>query len=81
MVAMATYTLIVKFRLRLKAVSKVRSFLLAQISALRKPKTNLTILQNNVLLKYKDCVAFLRNNAPAVFNEVKHTYTDTISQV
>ena len=40
-------------RLRVQAVHKVRDFLIHRLYALRKPKTNIQILQQNVLLKYR----------------------------
>ncbi|KAM1552496.1 hypothetical protein ACFXTH_044630 [Malus domestica] len=40
-------------KLRQKAVSKVFDFVVQKLYALRKPKTNIQILQQNVLLKYK----------------------------
>ncbi|KAB1210996.1 Vacuolar protein sorting-associated protein 52 A [Morella rubra] len=40
-------------KLRQKAVSKVFDFIVQKLYALRKPKTNIQILQQNVLLKYK----------------------------
>lgn len=39
-------------KLRVKAVGKVRSFLLHQIETLKEPKTNIQVLQQHVLLKY-----------------------------
>ncbi|KAL7174313.1 hypothetical protein ACSBR2_033558 [Camellia fascicularis] len=39
-------------RLRQKAVSKVFEFIVQKLYALRKPKTNIQILQQSVLLKY-----------------------------
>jgi len=68
-------------RLRLKAVAKVRAFLLEQFSTLRKPKTNLNMVQQNILLKFTRAVEFLQNHAPAVYSEVKNAYAETLSQV
>ncbi|XP_031272153.1 ran-binding protein M homolog [Pistacia vera] len=45
-------------KLRQKAVSKVFDFIVQKLYALRKPKTNIQILQQNVLLKYKVHVDF-----------------------
>lgn len=41
-----------------------------RIYNLRKPKTNIQILQQNVLLKHKHLTAFLRRFAPEVATEV-----------
>ena len=40
-------------KLRVRAVGKCREYLMQRIYALRKPKTNIQILQQNVLLKAK----------------------------
>jgi hypothetical protein len=39
--------------LRVKAVTKVRHFLLEQVNRLRKPMANYQVPQNNMLSKYK----------------------------
>jgi hypothetical protein len=39
--------------LRIKAVTKVRAFLLEQVFKLRKPMANYQVPQNNMLAKYK----------------------------
>jgi DNA repair ATPase RecN len=46
-------------RLRTKAVSRIKDFLLQKINALKKPKTNLQILQRNVLVRFKFFNVFL----------------------
>lgn len=48
---------------------------------MRKPKTNIQILQQNVLLKHKMLVAFMRRHGPEVFAEVRAAYIDTLSKV
>ncbi|KAK9822680.1 hypothetical protein WJX81_008329 [Elliptochloris bilobata] len=68
-------------RLRAKAVAKAREILMARIFALRKPKTNIQILQQNVLLKQKHLVGFLRQHGREVFGEVRTAYVDTLSRV
>ncbi|KAK7281371.1 hypothetical protein RIF29_09307 [Crotalaria pallida] len=45
-------------KLRQKAVSKVFDFIVQKLYALRKPKTNIQILQQSVLLKYKRVFLF-----------------------
>ena len=52
-----------------------------RIFALRKPKTNIQILQQNVLLKQKHLVGFLREHGQEVFGEVRAAYVDTLSRV
>lgn len=44
--------------------------MLAKLYQLRKPKTNMSIIQQNVLLKYKYFVRFLSEHGPDVYQEV-----------
>lgn len=68
-------------KLRAKAAARSRDFLLQRIYSLRKDKTNIQILQQNVLLKYKYLVAFLQAHGREVFEEVRTAYVDTLSRV
>ena len=67
-------------RLKLKATSKVREFLLDQVGELRKKKTNVQIIQEH-LLKFKYFVQFLADNSPDTYNEVRNTYVSTIGRI
>ena len=60
---------------------KARDFLLTKLYLLRKPKTNVQILQQNVLLKYKYLVHFLKQHAGEILVEVKHVYVETMSSL
>lgn len=68
-------------KLRQKAVSKVFDFIVQKLQALRKPKTNIQILQQNVLLKYKYVISFLKENSKEVYGEVRAAYIDTLNKV
>ena len=68
-------------RLRAAAARKTREFLVQKLYSLRKPKTNIQILQQNVLLKYKYAVTFLRRRAPEILTEVRACYIETMSRV
>ncbi|CAD7949994.1 unnamed protein product [Amoebophrya sp. A25] len=69
-------------KLKLKAISRVHGFLMSRIQSLRKPKTNLQILQQNVLLKFKHLNSFLSEHAATeVSHEVEQSYTQTMSKV
>ncbi|XVF63321.1 hypothetical protein PTKIN_Ptkin09bG0078600 [Pterospermum kingtungense] len=68
-------------KLRQKAVSKVFDFMVQKLQALRKPKTNIQILQQNVLLKYKFVTFFLKEHSKEVYNEVRAAYMDTMNKV
>lgn len=65
--------------LRAKAVSRVKDFLLQKINQLKKPKTNLQILQRNVLVKFKFFTQFLAEHHPAVAREVQQHYVETMA--
>ena len=68
-------------KLRLKAVSKVREFLLQKVYQLRRPRTNIQIIQQNVLLRFKYFVTFLKEHGGDVYTEVRTEYTKTLSRV
>ncbi|KAF7153126.1 hypothetical protein RHSIM_Rhsim01G0101300 [Rhododendron simsii] len=71
-------------RLRQKAVSKVFEFIVQKLYALRKPKTNIQILQQSVLLKYKAyryVISFLKEHGKEVYTEVRAAYVDTMNKV
>ena len=50
-------------RLRLKAIERTRAFFLRKIAELRRPKTNVRMIQVNSLLKFAPLVDFLRDAA------------------
>lgn len=68
-------------KLRQKAVSKVFDFLVQKLYALRKPKTNIQIIQQSVLLKYKYIISFLKVHGKEIYNEVRAAYIDTMNKV
>ncbi|KAL6997171.1 Vacuolar protein sorting-associated protein 52 [Sarracenia purpurea var. burkii] len=68
-------------RLRQKAVSKVFEFIVQKLYALRKPKTNIQILQQSVLLKYKYIITFLKEHGKEVYTEVRAAYIETMNKV
>ncbi len=60
--------------LRLMTVRKLRDFLMGQVYSLRKPKTNIQILQHNVLIKYSYFNKFLFLHAPVYAIEIRDHY-------
>lgn len=68
-------------KLRQKAISKVFEFIVQKLYALRKPKTNIQILQQSVLLKYKYVISFLKEHGKEVYTEVRGAYIDTMNKV
>lgn len=68
-------------RLKQKAVSKIFDFIVQKLYALRKPKTNIQILQQSILLKYKYAIHFLKEHGKEVYTEVRGAYIDTMNKV
>jgi hypothetical protein len=68
-------------KLRLVAVSRIRDYFLSQMALLRKPQTNIRILQSHGLLHYADLYDFLLDAAaPDVAQELFHMYTESMSK-
>lgn len=68
-------------KLKLKAIGKIREFLIYRIYSLKKPKTNVQIIQQTVLLKYRYLYHFLTKFGSQWAAEVKNAYIDTISKI
>eukprot|EP01012_Entosiphon_sulcatum_P066741 TRINITY_DN9610_c0_g1_i1.p1 TRINITY_DN9610_c0_g1~~TRINITY_DN9610_c0_g1_i1.p1 ORF type:complete len:814 (-),score=178.36 TRINITY_DN9610_c0_g1_i1:92-2509(-) len=67
-------------QLTTKAIDQVRQFLLQKIAMLKKPKTNISILQQS-MLKFKKFFHFLLRHHPVAAQEVKHHYVHTLSHI
>ncbi|CAH0393966.1 unnamed protein product [Bemisia tabaci] len=67
-------------KLKIKAVIKIRAYLLEQISKFRKPMTNYQIPQN-AILKFKFFYEFVLTHERAVAMEVCTEYVNTMSKV
>ncbi|XP_012275317.1 vacuolar protein sorting-associated protein 52 homolog [Orussus abietinus] len=67
-------------RLKVKAMSKIRTYLLEQIYKFRKPMTNYQVPQNN-MLKYKFFFEFVLANERNVAEEICGEYIDTMSKI
>ncbi|KAL4424816.1 hypothetical protein ABPG77_011066, partial [Micractinium sp. CCAP 211/92] len=57
--------------------ARSRDLLMDRIYDMRKPKTNLQIMQN-VLLKYKYLAGFLKQHAPDIYAEVRGAYVEKV---
>jgi len=60
---------------------QIFEFVIQKFYALRKPKTNIQILQQSVLLKYKYTIIFLKEHAKEIYAEVRAAYIDTMNKV
>ncbi|KAF2314489.1 hypothetical protein GH714_026932 [Hevea brasiliensis] len=58
----------------------VFEFIVQKLHALRKPKTNIQILQQSVLLKYKYVISFLMEHGKEIYTEVRGAYIDTMNK-
>lgn len=67
-------------KLKIKAVSKIRTYILEQIYKFRKPMANYQIPQN-AMLKYKFFFEFVLTNERNVAQEICNEYIDTLSKV
>ncbi|KAF0695048.1 Aste57867_14106 [Aphanomyces stellatus] len=68
-------------KLKLRACSQIREWLHGRINDLKKPKTNVQMVQQSTLLKMKYVLAFLNDQAPHLANEFRDTYAETMSRI
>jgi vacuolar protein sorting-associated protein 52 len=64
--------------LKVKAVERIRDFIVAQIKALRSPNINAQIIQQQTLLKYKDLYSFLARHSLGLAEEIGQAYINTM---
>jgi len=64
--------------LSVKAVERIRDYVVAQIKALRSPNINAQIIQQNSFLRYKDVFAFLAKQQPPLAEEISQAYSNTM---
>ena len=68
-------------KLRVKAVTRVREFLLQMIYNLKRPNTNVQILQQSKLLKYKYLYRFLYKYGREYALEAREAYVETLQKI
>ncbi|KAJ3197249.1 hypothetical protein HK101_005021 [Irineochytrium annulatum] len=71
-------TMTVKLKNR-TAAEKIREFLLKKIESLRAPNTNICIIQQNILLKFKELYWFLMERYSEAALELRSQYIVTVS--
>lgn len=64
-----------------KAISRVRGFLLQSINLLKKPQTNIQMVQESKFLKAKYLLEFLAAAAPDILTEVQEAYCSTMDKL
>lgn len=67
-------------KLKVKAMAKIRTYLLDQVYKFRKPLSNYQVPQNN-MLKYKFFFEFILANERNVAQEICGEYVDTMSKI
>ncbi|KAE9049052.1 Vacuolar protein sorting-associated protein 52 A [Phytophthora rubi] len=67
-------------KLKARAIARIREFLLAKMNEVKKPKTNVQMVQQNTLLPMKYLVTFLADNAPEVEEEFREVYAEAMSK-
>jgi hypothetical protein len=67
-------------KLRLTAVVRIREYFLAKFAELRRPRTNVRMIQVNQLLRYGDLTDFLISAAPDVYQEVRDVYIESMGK-
>ncbi|KAK3485859.1 Sac2 family-domain-containing protein [Neurospora hispaniola] len=65
-------------KLILKAIERIRDFLVAQIKAMRSPHINAQIIQQQNFLRFKDLFAFLQKHQPTLAGEICQAYMNTM---
>lgn len=68
-------------KLKLKACERIRGYLQNQINALKKPKTNIQIIQQNNLINYRVFLYFLKEFNQDTYLEISQTYSKLLSKV
>ena len=58
-------------KLKLKSISKANNYFTNQFQALRKPKTNVQVLQQSALVKYAPLLRFLQIEAPSIADDLR----------
>ena len=69
-------------KLKSRAIVRVRDFLIAKINTLKQPRTNMQIIQRNVLVKLKGLLHFLRDIDNGIhYREMVEFYASTLSKL
>jgi hypothetical protein len=67
-------------KLRIMAVSRVRDYFLKQMALLRRPQTNVRMIQVHGLLKYAALHDFLEEACPEIASEILNVYVESMSK-
>lgn len=67
-------------KLKIRALTKARDYFASQMNAIRKPKTNVQVLQQTGLVKYAALFRFLQLEAPNIADELRAIYVETMGR-
>ena len=68
-------------KLKIKACERIKYFISNEIQLLKKPMRNFVEIQNNVLIKYKLFMLFLRDYNQPIFFQIVENYTQILSRI
>ena len=66
------------FRANLKALIRIRDFLVDRIRSLRVPNSNIQVIQQTTMLRYRALFHFMLEHHPQLANEIKQAYMNTM---
>lgn len=69
------------YKLRCVAIARIREYFLAQMALLRRPQTNVRMIQVHGLLQYAYLQDFLVEAHPEIANEMFNVYVESMSKV
>lgn len=69
------------YKLRLVAVTRIRDYFLSQMALLRRPQTNVRMIQVHGLLQYAYLQDFLAEANPQIATEIFNVYVESMSKV
>jgi hypothetical protein len=67
-------------KLKIKAMSKIRDYFTTQFNAIRKPKTNIQMVQQTSLVKYSKLYMFLAQASPAGAEDLRSMYVESMGR-
>ncbi len=64
-----------------KVCSKIYTFIYNKLQMIKKPNTNIQILQQSVFLKYKSLIGFLKKHSILMFQELIKIYISLMEKI
>eukprot|EP01038_Epipyxis_sp_PR26KG_P011064 gene11064-14850_t len=67
-------------KLKIKAIAKIKDYFSTQFASIRKPKTNIQMLQQNSLLRYAKLIHFIQKESPIVADDLRAMYVESMGR-